>query len=154
MATSSSAPEGQGRAPGEPPVRGVSVIVLRRGEVLMARRARPPLADLWSFPGGHIEPGESPEEAVRRELAEETGLTVDELAPIGTFAPLGPEADMRIAVYAARWRAGEPAAASDAAEVGFVPLVRVGALELTPGARRWIAAAIARLSGSRLFEFP
>lgn len=136
----------------EPPIRGVSVVLLKDDAVLMARRTRPPFENLWSFPGGHVEPGENLEAAARRELAEETGLAVDRLFRLGLFAPLGDASVMRIAVFAARWQAGEPIAADDAPEVAFVPLVRVGAMSLTPGARRWIAAAICSLSGSRLFD--
>ncbi|MEU8424122.1 NUDIX domain-containing protein [Micromonospora sp. NPDC048835] len=36
----------------------------------------------WSLPGGHVEPGESPEEAAHRELVEETGLTAETLHPL------------------------------------------------------------------------
>ncbi len=58
------------------------------GRVLIAQR--PPgkaMAGLWEFPGGKIEPGESPEAALIRELKEELGITVKEpcLAPF-TFA--------------------------------------------------------------------
>lgn len=40
------------------------------------RRRNPPGEGLWSLPGGRVEPGEADDEAVRRELAEETGLSV------------------------------------------------------------------------------
>jgi 8-oxo-dGTP diphosphatase len=56
--------------------------------VLIARRPEgKPLAGLWEFPGGKVDPGERPETALIRELAEELGIEVEEacLAPL-TFA--------------------------------------------------------------------
>jgi 8-oxo-dGTP diphosphatase len=58
------------------------------GRVLIAQRPPgKPLAGLWEFPGGKVDPGESPEEALIRELREELGITVKKpcLAPL-TFA--------------------------------------------------------------------
>lgn len=60
----------------------------RDGRILLARRPEgKQLAGLWEFPGGKIDPGETPEEALVRELAEELSITVKEaqLEPL-TFA--------------------------------------------------------------------
>jgi 8-oxo-dGTP diphosphatase len=57
-----------------PPVGGVGVIVVRGDAVLFGKRRGARGEGTWSFPGGHIDNGESPEECALRELEEETGL--------------------------------------------------------------------------------
>jgi len=54
----------------------VAALILRGGEVLICqRRADQPMAHKWEFPGGKIEAGETPEQALVRELEEELGIT-------------------------------------------------------------------------------
>ena len=54
--------------------RGVGVLVVRDGKVLLGRRASQHGHGTWAPPGGKAEPGETEDETARRELAEETGL--------------------------------------------------------------------------------
>lgn len=59
-----------------------SVALIDGDEVLLIRRARPPLAGLWTLPGGRLEPGETAEQCATREIAEELGLAVSGLRPV------------------------------------------------------------------------
>ena len=58
--------------------RVVAAILCREGRILLGRRAPgKTLAGCWEFPGGKIEPGESPAVALRRELKEELAIDID-----------------------------------------------------------------------------
>ena len=91
------------------PVR-VSVVgaaVVRDGRVLASRRTGPPdLAGFWEFPGGKVEPGESDEQALVRELAEELGCRAEIGQRVGPDLLIGQTAVLR--VYVAALVAGEP----------------------------------------------
>lgn len=58
-----------------------AAIVQRDGKYLVCRRKTPPLEGKWEFPGGKLEPGETPEQCLRRELKEELGVD----AQVGDF---------------------------------------------------------------------
>jgi 8-oxo-dGTP diphosphatase len=79
------------------------------GRVLIAQRpAGKPMAGLWEFPGGKVEPGERPEQCLIRELGEELGIAVKEecLAPLTFASHLYPDFYLLMPLYVCRRWAG------------------------------------------------
>jgi 8-oxo-dGTP diphosphatase len=96
-----------------PVVSVVGAALLRAGadgrrQVLASRRTEPPhLAGYWEFAGGKVEPGESDEQALARELAEELRVEAAIGVRVGGDLPIGRTAVLR--VYLAELVSGEPA---------------------------------------------
>jgi ADP-ribose pyrophosphatase YjhB (NUDIX family) len=65
------------------PVPAAVAVVVIRGRLLLARRARPPYAGTWDLPGGFLEAGESPLAGLRRELREEIGAGIRTASFVG-----------------------------------------------------------------------
>ena len=97
----------------------VAAAVARDGRYLAARRTRPAdVAGLWEFPGGKVEPDETDEEALVREIREELGveITIGERIP-GEW-PL--RDDLVLHLYAATLTGGDPAPLEQHDEIRWV----------------------------------
>ncbi|GHG84548.1 NUDIX hydrolase [Pseudodonghicola xiamenensis] len=81
------------------PKLGAIAVVVRDGQVLLARRKKMPDAGLWGFPGGHVEPGETALEAARRELLEETGLSARAVDYLTCIDVIHKDAQDRVLVH-------------------------------------------------------
>ncbi len=102
-------------------VRAVGAVVVdRQGRVLLVRRGKPPGKGQWTLPGGRVEPGESLEDAIVRELAEETALAVRVVASLGVVTVAREGFDYAIHEYLGVAHDGEARAGDDAAEVRWV----------------------------------
>lgn len=101
-------------------LRGAIGILSRKDRFLLIRRARGVAkAGYWCFPGGHVEPGETPKAAVRRELSEELGLDVVPTERLGSIRV--PDTNHILAVWRARCLSGElRLAAAEVAEARWM----------------------------------
>jgi ADP-ribose pyrophosphatase YjhB (NUDIX family) len=110
------------------PIVGIGVCVLRDDQVLLVRRARPPAQGEWSLPGGAQELGETAEAAARREVLEETAITLGPLHLAAIVDSIHPDAagaieyHYTIIDFAARWAAGSPTPGGDASDALWAPL--------------------------------
>jgi len=88
-------------------------VLLRDGSVLLGLRAphKKVAADCWDMAGGHVEPGETPEACVRRELSEELGIAVTALTAHGVYND--PAHDLIFHVFIVTDWTGEPAIRDD-----------------------------------------
>ncbi len=148
---SSSIPDDR-RYPNRPLV-GVGALIIDQDKILLVERGNEPLKGYWSLPGGLLELGEKLDDAIRREVLEETGLIVEPLRLHEIFERIMPDSsqDARAAPeyhyvlidYLCRVTGGALHAASDASRAAWVPQQSLCQYRLTEGTLAVIERAFA-----------
>lgn len=159
MSGAAGAPPPPDEAPRRYPVRpvvGVGAVVLCSSpdsgaatpRVLLTRRRFEPLAGRWSLPGGAVEVGETLQEALARELLEETGLVVDVGPVVDVFDRITRDADGRVVYhyvlvdFVCRIAGGQLRPGSDVSEARLADPADLGPFDLTSKTRDVIEAAL------------
>jgi len=105
------------------PKPAAAVLLLRQNQILLVKRAMEPQKGLWALPAGFQELDETPEEAARREMHEETGLKAGKLKLLdliyNNHNPLKP---VNVAIYLAEEAEGQLTAGDDVSQAYFFPI--------------------------------
>jgi 8-oxo-dGTP diphosphatase len=139
------------------PVVGVGAIILDGDQILLEKRKNSPGKGKWAVPGGLVELGENVEQAVIREVKEETGLEVDEprLVDVVNYVSLGEKGAVMyhyvIIDYLVTMKGGKLKAASDADALKWVPFNEVDEYDLTESFRLFFQRNRQKLENASLY---
>jgi 8-oxo-dGTP diphosphatase len=134
------------------PVCAVGAIVFRGESVLLIQRGHPPAKGQWSIPGGVVHLGETLEDAIRREMREETGLTVQPVRVGKVLDRIEMDEQGRIYYhfviidFVCEILSGTPCPASDAVAMDYFPLDQLDKLDMTRGTAAVIREVYLQLS--------
>jgi len=108
--------------PRNPALATDCVLFDAQGRVLLIRRGNSPFKGNYAIPGGFVDVGESVEAACRRELKEETGLSVGELRLVGVYSDpkRDPRSHVVSVVYMGEVKTANPKAGDDASDARWV----------------------------------
>lgn len=88
-------------------IQVTAALIEKDGKYLIARKKEGHLAGMWEFPGGKIEPGETPEECLRREIDEEFGMQIGVGEYLATSCHTYPHISIELMGYLATFQGGE-----------------------------------------------
>ena len=139
------------------PVVGVGAVILDGEKILLEKRKNAPSKGKWSVPGGLVELGENTDQAVIREVKEETGLEVYEprLIDVVNYVSLGEKGAVKyhfvIVDYLVTVKCGNHKAASDADALKWVPFNEVEEYDLAESFRLFFLRNREKLDNPSLY---
>jgi 8-oxo-dGTP diphosphatase len=128
----------------------VGALIIDGNRILLVERGKEPLKGYWSLPGGILEVGETLDQAVRREVLEETGLIIEPLEIVELFERIMSDAEGRteyhylLVDYLCRVTGGKLSADDDASRAEWYEREELPGLKLTQGTLPVIQKAFAR----------
>ncbi|MGQ9679242.1 MAG: NUDIX hydrolase [Candidatus Bathyarchaeia archaeon] len=128
----------------ELPIPGVAAVIISNDAILLVKRGHEPSKGVWGLPGGVVELGETIEEAVRREVKEETGVEVSPVRLLTVLDSITKDKSGRIRYhyilfeFLCKFLRGELKAYSDVQDAMWVSLSSLGAVDIMPWTRKFI----------------
>lgn len=128
----------------ELPIPGVAAVVIRNDAILLVKRGQEPSQGVWGLPGGVVELGETIEEAVSREVKEETGVDISPVRLLTVLDSVTKDESGKIRYhyilfeFLCKFLRGEPKASSDVQAAMWVSLNSLGSVNIMPWTRKFI----------------
>jgi ADP-ribose pyrophosphatase YjhB (NUDIX family) len=130
------------------PIAGVAGLVFHEGKVLLVRRGNEPSKGRWGIPGGVVELGERVEDAVIREVVEETSIQVKPVKLLEVFSSIRRDDDGSVKYHyvlvelLCEYIKGDIEASTDVSEVGWFSLKELYTLNMSDWTRDFIIKVV------------
>ncbi|MBN1682471.1 NUDIX hydrolase [Candidatus Bathyarchaeota archaeon] len=126
------------------PIPGVAAVTINNGKILLAVRGKPPSMGKWGIPGGIVELGEKVEDAVIREVFEETNVVIKPIKLITVLNSIVHDDEGKIRThyvlleYLCEYVSGEVHAASDAPDAKWISFEKLDSIDMMESTRKFV----------------
>ena len=114
------------------PIPTVDAIIQKSSSILLVKRKKDPYKNQFALPGGFVNEGETIEEAIEREVYEETSLEVHPIDILGVYSDpkRDPRGHMMTVVFIVLVIRGTPTAGDDAKEISWIPIEKLNDIKI------------------------
>jgi 8-oxo-dGTP diphosphatase len=114
------------------PIPTVDAIIQNSSSILLIKRSKDPYKNQFALPGGFVNKGETIEEAIKREVYEETSLEVHPIDILGVYSDpkRDPRGHMMTVVFIVLVIRGNPSAGDDAKEISWISIEKINDIKI------------------------